>query len=119
MQPSLELAFRRLLNLFGKQFGAARCREIRRRLMHVEVPLLRSGRPPIEKEHETQRQTKYRGDRPHRRLQVLPGHNDLPSTSPTLATAEIPFMDFCNEKAFQRAYGHVIWLSTYRMSNVC
>src|SRR5262249_582797 len=43
MKPDLQFAVRRLSDLLGKQFCAARCRKIRRRLVHIEVPLLRRG----------------------------------------------------------------------------
>ena len=115
MQSNLEFAVGRLLDFLGKQFGAARCREIRRRLMHVEIPDLLSGRLPTRKEHKSQRQTKCCGGRLGRSLPVFHEHGDPPFDIAGMpAIAETPFRCFCNNDIsfVKRAYGHVIWLST-------
>ena len=51
MQANLELAAGRLVDLLGEQFRAARGGEIRRRLMHVEIPLLGGARRAGGAEH--------------------------------------------------------------------
>ena len=51
MQLHLQLAVGRLLDLLGQHLGAARGGEIRRRLVHVEIPVLRSRRLPLGKDH--------------------------------------------------------------------
>ena len=56
---------------------------------------------------------------PGRSLQILLDHGDPPfDIAGTLAIAETLFRCFCNNNIFllKRAYGHVIWLSTYRPS---
>jgi hypothetical protein len=100
MQPNLEFAVGRFLDLFGEQFGAARCREIRRRLMHVKVPVFRSGRVPTGKEYKTQRQTKCGGRSGHGLL-LLRDHGDPPfDIAAALAIAETPFGNFLKRQFF-------------------